>query len=178
MSFFKITILSTLWLGVASVPTCAKDLIIGLDVSDSVPITMEQHIADQVASLIHSRIARMKIGDSVKIRSLGTYGAAAQTMHANIRLSRKSRPRKVAKNIYRLIRSLPALIKKGKVKLQNSTNIVGFLEAIGPSLECKKVPTVILILSDGIEHSAYLSGLDLVSGKKELMPTGVMSPEP
>ncbi len=169
----KTTLLSAVWLSAASVPTSAKDLIIGIDISDSAPIAMEKHIADRAAKLASSRIAAMKRGDSVKIRSLGLYGTAAQTIYMNARLSRKARPHKVARNIHQLIRSLPSLAKKGRIKLQTETNIIGFLEVVAPSLDCKTTPTTILILSDSIEHSAYISGRELLSGKKQLpSPSG------
>ncbi len=176
-SFIQSTIIGAALLSSASMsvlaPAFADDLIIGLDISDSAPLAIEQAIANRAAKLVGSRIASMKKGDSVRLRSLGTYGTAEQALYVNIKLSRKARPHKVSKALEQLVSSLPALVKKGRLKLQNETNIIGFLETIAPSLDCTKKPTTILILSDGIEHSAYIKGRDLLLGKKKLpAPSG------
>lgn len=154
-------------------PACSKEIIIVPDHSDSAPIAVNQQIANMAANLVYSKIATMKMGDMVKIRSLGTYGVASQGLYANIRLSRKARPHKVAGRIYRIIRSLPSLVKTGRIKLQPETNIIGFLEAIAPSLDCHARPATILIFTDGIEHSSFISQHELITGRKKLpAPSG------
>jgi hypothetical protein len=148
----------------------AGELVIGLDISDSAPLAVNRNVASVAAGLVRSRIARMKMGDMVRLRSLGTYGVAARTIYANIRLGRKARPRKVAVSIANVVRYLPELARRGRIRLQNETNIIGFLETIAPSLDCRVAPVTIILLTDGMEHSSFVSQRDLLSGARKLPP--------
>ncbi len=150
-------------------------VIFALDLSDSASIAVDINTAKQAGHYVQSVISKMGPGDLVKIRTLGTAGMAAQQIYINVTLGKKarSRPHRIAPRIGGLIHSLPNLVRGGKIKIQPRTNIIGFLEALGPSLNCKKIPIRIVIFSDGIEWSKQLSGKDLLSGKKSLpAPSG------
>jgi hypothetical protein len=155
-------------MAISALPVNARELVIGLDISDSAPLAVNQNVANIAADLVRLRIARLKMGDKIRIRSLGTYGVASRVIYANIRLGRKARPRKVAVRLANIIRALPVLVRKGRIRLQSETNIIGFLETIAPSLDCKSSQATLLILSDGIEHSSLISQRDLLSGAKKL----------
>ena len=147
------------------------------DMSDSAPVAINLNVARSTGNYVQSFISGMKPGDTIKIRTLGTAGIAAQQLYINAKLGKKAnnRPRRIAPQIGNLVRSLPQRVKRGEIKIQHRTNIVGFLEALGPSLDCQKVLTTIVIFSDGIEWSTQVRGDDLLSGKKGLpAPSGAI----
>ncbi len=170
---------ATLLLG-SSVTANAKQqntVVFAFDISDSAPVAINPNIARSAGNYVQEYILGMKPGDVVKIRTLGTAGVAAQQVYINAKLGKKanSRPRRIAPQIGKLVRSLPQRVKSGAIKIQHRTNIMGFLEALGPSLDCQKSPTTIVIFSDGIEWSSQVNGNELLSGKKELpAPSGLI----
>ena len=117
----------------------------------------------------------MKPGDTIMLHSLGTAGTASRQIDIEITLGRKpkNRARRIASQLGRLVASLPKLVAKGQLKLQNRTNIIGYLVTLAPSLDCRNQPTTLRIFSDSIEWSTFISGDDLLSGKKDLpAPSG------
>ena len=142
------------------------------DMSDSAPVAIDLNVARSAGNYVQKYIQGMAPGDAVKIRTLGTAGVAAQQVYINADLGKRaaSRPRRIAQQIGELVRSLPRLAVSGQIEIQNRTNIVGFLEAVAPSLNCETTPTRLVIFSDGIEWSAQVNGNDLLAGNAELPP--------
>lgn len=147
-------------------------LVVAFDISDSAPVAINEALANDAASRIQWLVANLEPGDEVKLRSLGMAGLAVTQISIDIALGRKprTRPDKIAPVVGNLIRSFPARVQRGELKIQNQTNIIGFLEALSPSLDCERQPTHIVIFSDGIEWSTQVRGNDLVSGKADLPP--------
>ena len=152
-----------------------KMALFAFDISDSAPVAINLNVARSAGNYVRSFISGMRPGDTIKIRSLGTAGVVPRQLYINAKLGKKAntRPRRIAPQIGNLVRSLPQRVKSGEIQIQHRTNIIGFLEALGPSLNCQKVRTTIVIFSDGIEWSTQVRGDDLLSGKKELpAPSG------
>jgi len=150
-------------------------VVFAFDMSDSAPVAIDPNVANSAGNYVQSYIQRMNPGDRIKIRTLGTAGVVAQQVYINVSLGKNAntRPRRIAPQIGNLVRSLPELVRRGEISIQNRTNIIGFLEALGSSLDCQKTPTTIVIFSDGIEWSTQVRGDDLLSGNQNLpAPSG------
>ena len=149
-----------------------KHEVIILDGSDSVPLLVNQAIANMAANTVRSRISALSPGDIVWLRSLGDAGEANPLIRLNVTLSRKAkyRPQRMAKAVGSLVSSLPARVQSGQIDTQTSTNIIGFLERLAPSLDCHAKVTHLTLFTDGIEWSNRLRGQDLLSGKVDLPP--------
>lgn len=142
------------------------------DISDSVATTVSPRLAGQAGELVREHVARMQPGDRVMMRSLGAAGIAARQIHLDVELGRKpkTRPRRIAPQLGRMVASMPQLVKDGQLQLQTQTNIIGFVELLAPSLDCENRPTRIVIFSDGIEFSTLVNGNDLLKGNQDLPP--------
>jgi len=149
-----------------------QTVVFAFDMSDSAPVAIDPNVARSAGKFVQSYIQGMNPGDRIKIRTLGTAGVAAQQVYINANLGKRanSRPRRIALRIGELVRSLPRLATNGQIEIQHRTNIVGFLEALAPSLDCENTPTKLVIFSDGIEWSAQVKGNELLSGREELPP--------
>ncbi len=70
-------------------------------------------------------------------------------------LSVRQRPANVAADIQRLIAGVPELVRSGRFRAQNNTNILAFLDNVSQSIGCRGMPTTVVLASDGIEDSDY-----------------------
>lgn len=164
-------VISSLLLASPSV-VAAKTLYSVVDLSDSAAPAVDQNVANQIARQIAKDVRSLEYGDRVKIRSLGSSGTAIEQVNINVELSKKLRPRKAAKQLAQIAASFPKRVENGTMALEPSTNIIGFLEALSPSLDCSE-PTVITIYTDAIEYSELVDGNDLLSGAASLpSPSG------
>lgn len=153
----------------------ASLIIFGFDISDSAPVAVDDQIARSVARTIKAMSERLAPGDRVRLLSLGRAGVADRQISIDVTFGRRltDRPAKLAPKIAQLVRSFPERIRRGELKVQERTNIIGFVEAIAPSLNCSEVDTRIVIFSDGIEWSTLVKGSDLLQGKAHLpSPSG------
>lgn len=151
----------------------AKTVYSVIDLSNSAAPAVDQNIANQIAQRVNTDIRALEIGDSVKIRSLGNSGTARAQLHLNAEITKRLRPRAAAKQLSRIVSSLPKKVKDGTISLEPSTNIIGFFEALSPSLKCAEEETTIVVYSDAIEWSEIIDGQKLLSGKATLpKPSG------
>ncbi len=149
-----------------------KLVVFVFDISDSAPVAVDQNIARSAGNTVEAIVANLDPGDRVKLRSLGAAGVAALQINVNVTLGRKARvrPDRIAPAIGALVRSFPMRVRRGDLKIQVRTNIIGFVEAMAPSLDCENSANRIVIFSDGVEWSTLVNGKELVTGKADLPP--------
>jgi hypothetical protein len=70
-------------------------------------------------------------------------------------ISTRARPENVAAEVQKLIAGTPMLVAHGKWHSQDNTNILAFLDNVSNSIGCAKIPTTVILASDGIEDSEY-----------------------
>lgn len=147
-------------------------VIFAFDISDSAPVATDRNIARQAGKTVRAITAALRPDDRVKLRSLGFAGAVETQIDVNVTLGRKVRSRadRIAPVLGRLVASFPERAERGEIEVQTRTNIIGFVEALAPSLDCRNVDTRIVIFTDGIEWSTQVKGQDLVDGKADLPP--------
>lgn len=138
-------------------PAFAKTLTIGIDLSESNPVVTSPEAAKSAASYARKQIAALQLGDTVKIRHFGERNAK-NAQGETIRITRQARPNAVAEKVARYIAALPAKTTAA----DGATNIVAFLEF--GQFDCKAGSKIIL-LTDGIESSSYVTGRQFLTGK-------------
>ena len=137
-------------------PLAAKTLTIGVDLSSSNPV-YEQEFALVAAKAAAGKVAALKPGDVVSVKTFGDR-SAANARSERIQITNRNRADKAAAKVARYIASLPSHDEKA----QGSTNLVAFFE-LG-TFDCANKGDV-LVLSDGIESSATFNARRFVSGK-------------
>lgn len=156
------TILITSLLLTSSLCAHAKTLTIGIDLSGSNPLLSHENFAYSASRYIGREIVKLKTGDSVQIKTFGARGEAQNLINQQLTISRRLKPAKVAQLVENYIRSLP-----GQKDIQQSaTNLIAWLEFTN-GFACK-ASSNILVITDGLESSSYVSGKALLAGKKKL----------
>lgn len=143
-----------------------------VDFSDSVPILLEDDIATRAGRTLAGAVRDLGPGDKVFLRSFGEAGVSETQIHVNIRMAGRTRPQKVARDIEQFFGSLPELVQQGKLKVEYRTNVMGWLERVGPTLNCRDEPTKLIIFTDAIEWSASIKGSELLQGTPLPPPSG------
>jgi hypothetical protein len=150
----------------------AGELWVGLDMSDSAPLLLEDAQAAAAGKTIAAAIRGLERGDLVRIISFGESGVWDRQIDLTIELSSRNRPEVIAPQVQALIASLPQRAREGQLHMETQTNAMGFLERIGPLLNCQAEPTTVLVMTDGIEWSAAITGKDLIAGAPLPPPSG------
>jgi hypothetical protein len=130
-----------------------QTILIGLDLSRSNPLTIDQRYAAKVAQRVGPMIKPLKPHDEVKIRTFGSYDPREQPLHIDQVVSARNLPDDVAEVTAGIIAGVPTLVGRGTLKTQESTHILAFLDNMAQIADCKARATTIVLASDGIEQS-------------------------
>lgn len=130
-----------------------ETLIIGIDLSRSNPVIKDKAFAAKVAGRIQPMIEGLGPKSKIVLRTFGTYDVSVNQLKLDqsIAAKRNLAP-DVAKLVAGIIAGVPTLVANGKLKAQNETNIVAFLDNMSKVAQCKTTTRVILA-TDGIEDS-------------------------
>jgi hypothetical protein len=139
----------------------ARTITIATDHSRSNPLLSDPMFAASAAHYAAQLVLGLEEGDEVHIRSFGARGEAPNLLDKPIVLNRRQRAPVVAQVVSTYIAGLPE--RAGEA--QDSTNIVSFIELGG--LNCKDGDQV-LLLTDGLEASEYVSPQAFIEGKAHL----------
>jgi hypothetical protein len=132
-----------------------KRIVIGLDLSKSNPLIDNPAFAAKVAARIADQVRSLGFMSEVHVRTFGNFDASSNTFSYDTVISTHARPQNVAAEIERLISGTPMLVQRGKWQAQNNTNIVAFLDNAVTSIGCSRMPTTVILATDGIEDSEY-----------------------
>ena len=131
-------------------------IVIGLDLSTSNPLVDDKMYAAKLAQRVAAEIKNLPLRSEVWVRTFGAYDSNSNTLRFNEIVSARNRPEKVANGVETLVANIPALIKRGIIKGQPNTNIVGFLENMTQVADCSDPKkTTFILLTDGVEESEY-----------------------
>ncbi|HUO88574.1 MAG TPA: hypothetical protein VMU08_05325 [Rhizomicrobium sp.] len=133
-----------------------RRLIIGLDISKSNPLVDDQAFAAKVAARVANVVRGLGMASEVHVRTFGSYDSSSNSFAYDALVSARNRPEHVAAEIQKLIAGTPYLVKSGKWRSQENTNILAFLDNVGQSIGCAGLPTTVVLASDGIEDSEYV----------------------
>lgn len=131
-----------------------ETLIIGIDLSRSNPVIKDKAFAGKVAQRIQPMIARLGPKSQIILRTFGAYDVSVNQLKLDKSIAAKRNLAPDIANLYAgIIAGVPTLIDSGKLKAQNETNIVAFLDNMAKIAQCKSVTTRVILASDGIEDS-------------------------
>jgi hypothetical protein len=133
-----------------------RRMIIGLDLSASNPLVLDAAYAQKVGRRVGKEIESLEFRSEMRLRTFGAYGASNNPIAFDAIVSTKARPEVLARDVNTFISNIPNLVKRGELKTQNYTNILAFLEELAIELDCKELPTQIILVTDGIEDSEYV----------------------
>ena len=135
--------------------TPPRTIVIGIDLSSSNPLIHDDAFAANVGARVGPMIAGLVPHSRVVLRSFGAYNSSANSpLTLDILIAPKSaRADDVAKLVSGVIAGVPKLVRDGRISVQNATNIVPFLQNVSRVVTCSAMPTVVILVSDGIEDS-------------------------
>jgi len=139
----------------ADAPLAPKRIIIGLDISKSNPMIDDRNFAAKVGLRISRMISGLGFASEVYVRTFGSYDATENSFYYDAVLSTRARPENVAAEVLKLVSGVPQLVERGRFHPQRRTNILGFLDNVRESIGCSRMPTTIVLASDGVEDSEY-----------------------
>ncbi|HAJ48122.1 MAG TPA: hypothetical protein DCL54_16235, partial [Alphaproteobacteria bacterium] len=133
-----------------------ETLIIGVDLSRSNPIIRNADFARKVGARVRGMIAPLGPRSRVVLRTFGSYDTAANQRGFDQVITLNAFTATNAADLAgRLVEGVPALVRTGKWKAQNETNIIGFLDNMAKVANCGAMTTRIVLASDGIEDSEF-----------------------
>jgi hypothetical protein len=130
-------------------------VIIAIDLSKSNPLIDNPAFAQKVAARVADEVRGLGFASEVHVRTFGSYDADTNNFHYDAVLSVRNRPDAVASEIAKLIAGTPMLVRSGRWKAQDNTNILAFLDNVSEAIGCSGLPTTVILASDGIEDSEY-----------------------
>lgn len=138
------------------VATPARRLVIGLDISKSNPLVADPAFAAKVGTRVATLVRGLGFASEVHVRTFGSFEASSNPFYYDTMISTRARPEAVAAEVQKLISGTPLLVAKGKWVSQENTNILAFLDNVANSIGCAKLPTTVILASDGVEDSEYV----------------------
>ena len=135
--------------------TAPRTVIVGIDLSTSNPLIVDEAFAGKVAARVGPLIQGLAPHSRVQLRSFGSYDSGANAaLTFDVTIAPKSaRSEDIAKFISSVIASVPKLVREGKIHAQGSTNIIAFLDNMAATTDCRAMPATVILASDGVEDS-------------------------
>jgi hypothetical protein len=132
-----------------------RTIIIGIDLSTSNPLIVDDAFAAKVAARVGSMIRGLAPRSRLVLRSFGTYDSSANaTMNLEVQIAPKTaRAEDMAALVTQVIAGVPQLVRTGKLRAQNSTNIIAFLDNMAATVDCRAQQATVILASDGVEDS-------------------------
>lgn len=153
-----------------------RTIVIGIDLSTSNPLIRDQSFAARVAERVRPLIANLAPHSRVFFRSFGAYNSPANsTLTLDITIAPKTaRAEDMAKLVSGVIAGVPQMVAQGRIQTQNSTNIVPFLMNMAQVVDCRAMPTDVILISDGVEDSQVAN----LSRRSSTLPAPAIAPYP
>jgi hypothetical protein len=132
-----------------------RTIIIGVDLSTSNPLIVDDAFAAKVAARIAPMVSELSPRSRLILRSFGSYDSSANTtFNLDILIAPKSaRAEDMARLVQTAVSSVPRLVREGRLHAQNATNIVAFLDNMAATIDCRAAPATVILASDGVEDS-------------------------
>jgi len=136
-------------------PNGPSTIVIGIDLSASNPLIHDDGFAAKVADRVRPMIAGLAPRSRVILRSFGAYNSSANApLTLDIVIAPKTaRAEDIAMLIANVIAGVPHMVRQGRIQAQSTSNIVPFLLNMANVLDCRAMPTVVVLASDGVEDS-------------------------
>ncbi|MBI1211433.1 MAG: hypothetical protein GC190_08220 [Alphaproteobacteria bacterium] len=135
--------------------TPPRTIVIGIDLSMSNPLIADDAFAAKVAARVGPMISGLAPRSHLVLRSFGSYDSSANaTLNLDILIAPKTaRAEDMARLVSSVIAGVPKLVRQGKLRAQNQTNIIAFLDNMAATIDCRAQPATVILASDGVEDS-------------------------
>ncbi len=130
-------------------------VIIGIDISVDSPFLTDDQFAAKTGRRIARRISVLPPRSTVTLRSFASHSTTDQTLEINRTITTGQSAQRTAEFIEKIVAGVPTLVRNGRLKAQDESNIVGFLESQSRGVDCAARRTVIVLATDGVEQSEY-----------------------
>ena len=132
-----------------------RTIVVGIDLSSSNPLIRDDAFAAKVAARVRPMISGLAPHSRVILRSFGSYNSQSNApLTLDILIAPKTaRAEEIANLISGVIAGVPQMVRQGRIHEQASTNIVPFLLNIANVVDCRAMPTHVVLATDGIEDS-------------------------
>lgn len=132
-----------------------QTLVIGVDLSTSNPLVHDDAFAAKVGARIAPMIESLAPRSRIMLRSFGAYNSSANLpLTLDITIAPKTaRADEMAKFLSTIIAGVPKMVREGRLQAQMSTNIVPFLQNTSRTIDCRAMPTHVILATDGVEDS-------------------------
>lgn len=159
-----------------SPPNPARTIIIGIDLSSSNPLIRDDQFAAKVAYRIRGQIETLPPRSRVILRSFGSYNSQANApLSLNVTIAPKTaRAEDTANLISTVIANVPQMVRQGRLQEQSSTNIVPFLMNMARVVDCRTMPTYVVLATDGLEDSQVTD----LTRRRNTLPAPQVAPFP
>lgn len=136
-------------------PNPPQTVVIGIDLSSSNPLLRDDGFAQKVGDRVRPLISGLAPRSRVILRSFGAYNSSANNvLSLDVLIAPKSaRAEDMANLIGGVLANVPTMVRQGRIHEQSSTNIVPFLMNISKVVDCKGMPTHVILATDGVEDS-------------------------
>jgi hypothetical protein len=153
-----------------------RTIVIGIDLSSSNPLIRDSAFAAKVGQRIRPMIAGLAPHSRVLLRSFGAYNsnANAPLSHDFVIAPKTARAEDMATFLSTLVAGIPHMVRKGTLQPQNATNIVPFLVNMSKIVDCRAMPTHVILASDGVEDSQVAN----LKGRNGTLPAPPSAPFP
>jgi hypothetical protein len=151
-------------------------LVIGIDLSQSNPLVRDPGFALRVADRIRPMIAGLAPRSRIVFRSFGSYNTSENApLTLDITIAPKTaRAEDMAQIVSTVIASVPTMVRQGRLHPQAMTNIVPFLMNMARVVDCRAMPTSVILASDGVEDSQVAN----LSRRNSTLPAPTVAPFP
>jgi hypothetical protein len=146
-----------------------RTIVIGIDLSGSNPLIRDDAFAYKVSRRVEPLIAGLAPRSRVVLRSFGSYNSTANApLTLDVLIAPKTaRAEDMARLISGVIAGVPQMVRQGRLQAQATTNIVPFLLNVSKVVDCRAMPTQVILASDGVEDSQVA---DLTRRRNSLPP--------
>lgn len=153
-----------------------RTLVIGIDLSSSNPLIRDDYFAGKVGARLKYQIAGLAPRSRVLLRSFGSYNSQANAaLTLDLVIAPKSmRAEEAANLISSVVANLPQMVRQGRVQEQASTNIVPFLLNMARVVDCRAMPTHVILATDGLEDSQVTD----LTRRRSTLPAPQTAPYP
>lgn len=134
-------------------PPAPQTIVVGLDISKSNPLVEDPAYAARVAKRLTAEIDKLPVRSRLMVRTFGAYDSSANPLKIDEVISARARPETVAEGVSALVSAMPQLVSEGKLKAQDWTYIVSFMETMSHQVDCAAGDVRFILLTDGIEDS-------------------------
>lgn len=134
-------------------PPAPQTVVVGLDISKSNPLVEDPAYAARVAKRLTAEIDKLPVRSRLMVRTFGAYDSSANPLKIDEVISARARPETVAEGVSALVSAMPQLVSEGKLKAQDWTYIVSFMETMSHQVDCAVGDVRFILLTDGIEDS-------------------------